>query len=54
VKFVNLDGKVQVKKVNSVQWVDADFHTVLDKGDLIQTGQDGIARSRLPIPLPTL
>jgi hypothetical protein len=30
--------------VNSVQWVDADYHTVLDKGDLIQTGQDGIAR----------
>src|SRR6266568_3669692 len=23
VKFVNLDGRVQVKKVNSVQWVDA-------------------------------
>lgn len=44
VKFVNLDGKVQVKKVNSVQWVDADFHTVLDKGDLIQTGGDGLAR----------
>ncbi len=44
IKFVNLDGKVQVKKVNSVQWVDADFHTVLDKGDLIQTGGDGLAR----------
>ncbi|HWZ99990.1 MAG TPA: FecR domain-containing protein [Candidatus Dormibacteraeota bacterium] len=44
IKFVNLDGKVQVKKVNSVQWVDADYHTVLDKGDLVQTGQDGIAR----------
>ncbi len=44
IKFVNLDGRVQVKKVNSVQWVDADFHTVLDKGDLIQTGADGIAR----------
>ncbi len=44
IKFVNLDGKVQVKKVNSVQWVDADFHTVLDKGDLIQTGADGLAR----------
>jgi hypothetical protein len=29
-KFVNLDGKVQVKKVNSVQWVDADYHTSLD------------------------
>jgi FecR protein len=44
IKFVNLDGKVQVKKVNSVQWVDADYHTVLDKGDLIQTGSDGLAR----------
>lgn len=44
IKFVNLDGKVQVKKVNSVRWVDADFHTVLDKGDLIQTGPDGLAR----------
>ena len=43
-KFVNLDGKVQVKKVNSVQWVDADFHTTLDKGDQIQTSSDGAAR----------
>ena len=30
-KFVNLDGRVQVKKVNSVTWVDADYHTTLDK-----------------------
>ena len=37
-KFVNLDGRVQVKKVNSVTWVEADYHTALDKGDLIQTG----------------
>jgi len=44
VKFVNLDGRVQVKKVNSVQWVDADFRTTLDKGDLIQTAGDGAAR----------
>ena len=43
-KFVNLDGRVQVKKVNSVTWVDADYHTTLDKGDLIQTGPDGAAR----------
>jgi len=43
-KFVNLDGRVQVKKVNSVTWVEADFHTALDKGDLIQTGSDGAAR----------
>ena len=43
-KFVNLDGRVQVKKVNSVTWVNADYHTTLDKGDLIQTGTDGAAR----------
>jgi hypothetical protein len=43
-KFVNLDGRVQVKKVNSVQWVDADYRTTLDKGDLVQTGADGAAR----------
>lgn len=43
-RFVNLDGKVQVKKVNSVQWVDADFRTSLDKGDRVQTGSDGAAR----------
>lgn len=42
--FVNLDGKVQVKKVNSVQWVDADFKTTLDKGDQIQTSSEGAAR----------
>ena len=43
-KFVNLDGKVEVKKVNSVQWVVADFRTMLDKGDQIKTGSDGDAR----------
>jgi hypothetical protein len=43
-RFVNLDGKVQVKKFNSVQWVDADYRTTLDKGDLVQTGSDGAAR----------
>ena len=43
-RFVNLDGRVQVKKVNSVQWADANYQTALDKGDLIQTGSDGAAR----------
>ena len=43
-KFVNLTGKVQVKKVNSVQWVDADYRTSLDKGDLVQTASDAAAR----------
>ena len=43
-RFVNLDGKVQVKKVNSVQWMTADYQVTLDKGDLIQTGSEGVAR----------
>jgi len=43
-RFVNLDGRVQVKKANSVQWMDADYRVTLDKGDLIQTGADGAAR----------
>jgi hypothetical protein len=33
-----------VKKVNSVTWVEANYHTPLDKGDLIQTASDGAAR----------
>jgi hypothetical protein len=43
-RFVNLDGKVQVKKVNSVSWENADYQMTLDKGDLIQTGSEGVAR----------
>lgn len=43
-KFVNLDGHVQVKKVSSVQWVDATLSTSLDKGDLVRTGSDSDAR----------
>src|ERR1700734_3700652 len=43
-RFVNLDGKVQVKKVNSVEWQSADYQITLDKGDLIETGSEGVAR----------
>jgi hypothetical protein len=43
-RFVNLDGKVQVKKADSVQWANADYQLTLDKGDLIQTGPEGVAR----------
>jgi len=43
-RFVNLDGKVQVKKVNSVTWASADYQLTLDKGDLVQTGPEGVAR----------
>lgn len=43
-KFVNLDGSVQIKKVNSTQWVDADYRIALDRGDQIKTSSDGAAR----------
>ena len=43
-RFVNLDGHVQVKKVNSVSWSNADYQMTLDKGDLIETGSEGVAR----------
>ena len=43
-RFVNLDGKVQVKKANSVQWINADYQLTLDKDDLIQTGPESAAR----------
>ncbi|MFZ3202157.1 MAG: FecR domain-containing protein [Candidatus Acidiferrales bacterium] len=43
-RFVNLDGRVQVKKSNSVQWENADYQITLDKGDLIQTDSGGMAR----------
>src|SRR4051794_37996734 len=36
-RFVNLDGKVEVKKVNSVNWETADYRVTLDKGDLVRT-----------------
>jgi len=43
-KFVNLEGRVQVKKVNSVQWVEATLSMGLDRGDLVQTGAESDAR----------
>ena len=43
-RFLNVDGRVQLKKVDSVQWVNATLQMTLDRGDLVQTGQDGLAR----------
>ncbi len=43
-RLVNLDGRVRVKKVNSVDWVNAERGMALDKGDLIETGGDSAAR----------
>ncbi len=42
--FVNLHGEVRVRKANSTQWTRAEFRTGLERGDLVQTGQEGMAR----------
>lgn len=42
--FVNIDGTVKVKKARSMEWIRADFNTSLEKGDFVQTGDDGVAR----------
>ena len=46
-RFVNLDGKVQVKKVNSVTWESADYQLTLDKGTWYRPGQKEWPASRL-------
>jgi hypothetical protein len=48
VRFVSANGAVQVKKVNSVTWTSAEPGITLDKGDLIRTGGDGLARLSFP------
>jgi len=42
--FVNIDGTVRLKKARSLQWIRADYNTSLEKGDFVQTGNDGVAR----------
>lgn len=39
-----LDGTVRVKKANSNEWVRADYSVALEKGDVIQTGSEGMAK----------
>lgn len=43
-RFTNIDGGVRIRKANQVVWVPADFSLSLDKGDMIQTSNDGVAR----------
>ena len=39
-----LDGTVKVRKANSNTWVNADYRIPLEKGDVVQTGSEGIAK----------
>jgi hypothetical protein len=42
--FTALDGTVRVKKGNGNSWVAADYNIPLDKGDVVQTGSEGMAK----------
>jgi len=39
-----LDGTVRIKKASSNNWVRADYSVPLEKGDVIQTGSEGMAK----------
>jgi hypothetical protein len=39
-----LDGSVRVKKASSDTWIRADYSLPLEKGDVIQTGSEGMAK----------
>ena len=42
--FTALDGTVRVKKGTGNSWVAADYHIPLEKGDVVQTGSEGMAK----------
>lgn len=42
--FTALEGTVKVRKHNRNTWTDAGFNMPLEKGDVVQTGADGIAK----------
>jgi uncharacterized membrane protein len=42
--FTALDGTVRVKKGSGYSWVEADYNIPLEKGDVVQTGSEGMAK----------
>jgi hypothetical protein len=42
--FTALDGTVRIKKSDGNSWVAADYNVPLDKGDVVQTGSEGMAK----------
>jgi quercetin dioxygenase-like cupin family protein len=42
--FTALDGTVRVKKGSGNSWVGADYKIPLEKGDVVQTGSEGMAK----------
>ena len=46
--FTLIDGTVKVKKANRNDWINADYQTPLEKGDVIQTSSEGMAKVVFP------
>ena len=42
--FTVIEGRVRVKKANSNSWVGADYSLPLEKGDVVQTTSEGMAK----------
>ena len=46
--FTLIDGTVKVKKANSNTWITADYQLPIEKGDVIQTSSEGLAKVVFP------
>ena len=42
--FTALDGTVRIKRANSNSWITADYSIPLEKGDIVQTSSEGMAK----------
>jgi len=42
--FTALDGTVRIKKANASSWTNADYSIPLEKGDVVQTSSEGMAK----------
>lgn len=42
--FTALDGTIRVRKGNGNSWINADYGVPLEKGDVVQTGAEGMAK----------
>jgi hypothetical protein len=42
--FTALDGTIRVRKGNSNSWINGDYSVPLEKGDVVQTGAEGMAK----------
>jgi glucodextranase-like protein len=42
--FTALDGTIRVRKANGNSWINANYNVPLEKGDVVQTGAEGMAK----------